>query len=55
MGKLLDAQTKLRDKLKKNLLGIQIEEAPIDITEQPNLTIIEPAPPKKARGRKPKV
>ena len=55
MGKVLEAQTKLRDKLKKNLLGIQIEETPIDITEQPNLTIIEPAPPKKARGRKPKV
>ena len=55
MGKVLEAQTKLRDKLKKNLLGIQIEEAPIDITEQPNLTIIEPAPPKKARGRKPKI
>jgi len=55
LSKVLDAQTKLRDKLKKNLLGIQIEETPIDIiTEQPNLTIIEPAPPKKARGRKPK-
>jgi signal transduction histidine kinase len=56
LNKVLEAQTKLRDKLKKNLLGIQIEDAPIDIiTEQPNLTIIEPAPPKKARGRKPKV
>jgi len=56
LNKVLEAQTKLRDKLKKNLLGIQIEDAPIDIiTEQPNLTIIEPAPLKKARGRKPKV
>ena len=55
LNKVLEAQTKLRDKLKKNLLGIQMEDAPIDIiTEQPSLTIIEPAPPKKVRGRKPK-
>ena len=55
LNKVVEAQTKLRDKLKKNLLGIQMEDAPIDIiTEQPSLTIIEPAPPKKVRGRKPK-
>jgi hypothetical protein len=63
MGKLLDAQTKLRDKLKKNLLGIQMEEA---ITKPATLdsfvTIVPPEsepqpvaePVKKTRGRKPK-
>ena len=61
LTKVLDAQTKLRDKLKKNLLGIQMEQpaasqATLDsfVTEQPNLDIIEPVQPKKARGRKPK-
>ena len=61
--KTTEAQTKLRDKLKKNLLSIQTEEIKkaetLDsyvITEQPSLDIIEPATDiKKTRGRKPKV
>jgi thermostable 8-oxoguanine DNA glycosylase len=59
MAKVLDAQTKLRDKLKKNLLGIQMEEA---LTKPATLdsfvTIVPPEaevePVKKTRGRKPK-
>jgi hypothetical protein len=61
--KTTEAQTKLRDKLKKNLLSIQTEEIKkpetLDsyvITEQPSLDIIEPTTEiKKIRGRKPKV
>ena len=61
--KMTEAQTKLRDKLKKNLLSIQTEEIKkpetLDsyvITEQPSLDIIEPVTDiKKTRGRKPKV
>ena len=63
MGKLLDAQTKLRDKLKKNLLGIQMEEAvtkpaTLDsfvtiVPPEPELQAV-PEPVKKTRGRKPK-
>jgi hypothetical protein len=60
---MTEAQTKLRDKLKKNLLSIQTEEIKkpetLDsyvITEQPSLDIIEPVTDiKKTRGRKPKV
>jgi len=59
MGKLLDAQTKLRDKLKKNLLGIQMEEpATKPSTLDSFVTIVPPEseaePIKKTRGRKPK-
>jgi hypothetical protein len=63
MGKLLDAQTKLRDKLKKNLLGIQMEDAitkpaTLDsfvtiVPPEPELQAV-PEPVKKTRGRKPK-
>jgi len=62
LSKTTEAQTKLRDKLKKNLLSIQTEDLPVAkgildsyVTEQPAIDIIEPAAEiKKSRGRKPK-